>query len=482
MNSVVASEKDSSKSRAAGSFRHLPEELLLQVWDALPPLERVCASQVCHHWRASALGSPRLWTRLIFLSAPWDAWTTAVWPNTAVRSKWEQLAVRNIFNPAPGSTIVAFFCELLSRSAQMPLDITVIPPEQPADIGEFAAALRDHAHRVSRLHFRYCQSKTFGHFLQDAGGNFPALRTLTVGFNDSKIAIADKPRRAPDSPLPALRQLHFGVDTSLWPWGCADLDLSGVEDLTIVPRNEDNIRHSLSSCPNLSSLSLVMAYWFHGHGDDAFRTELTQIRTICVSKMHDPTDNYVFYLFDDARFLDLTFDCRGRMPWAVGGLPSSCRALEQPVRLTVRLRNYTYEIEAVDPAERRRCIMLDTHTVGVTPPLWNFWLRAQTAASATIDAAAWSFFTTGLPSSYVIPELTLVVRAHPSELQRVSLAPLSGLEKLRIDVLQPRLRFPRGAVPRLIRDTRLRSLSLAADATFEDVELLSTLVDTVIYI
>lgn len=455
----------------------------MQIFGAQSPLERICASQVSREWRRVALGSPRLWTSIAFLSAPWNDWTSAVWPYTHARSKWTQQCVHNVFNPRPGSTNVELVGELLARSRHMPFDLVIVPPHQQQPLERFAVLLRAHSHRLSRLHVRYCNFDALGLLLRESGGAFPALRALTAGFDHHKVVVDDMPYLSRGIlPLPALQQMVLGADADSSTWDWRRLNLPGVKKLSIFPRNDEHLSRVLSSCANISVLVLEMACFTHGRAGESLRTLLTRTPTIHVSKMHDNIDGFTLELFDDPQFRDLTFDYRGRMPWKLWrSAPNPCDALEQPVHLTILLRDYAYEIEVVDSAQRRRRILLDKHTVGMTPALWDFWLREQVATAATIDAAAWSYFTTGLPAPCAIAELTLVVRANPSELQSVSLAPLSALDSLRIDVIRPQMRFPRGVVTHLVRNAQLRVLSLAANATFDDAGQLSAFVDTVVH-
>ncbi|EJD36992.1 hypothetical protein AURDEDRAFT_188196 [Auricularia subglabra TFB-10046 SS5] len=475
--------------------RRLPAELLLDIWGMVPPLERVCASQVCSAWRRVSLASPWLWTQVIFLSAPWDPWTSRLWPNAAERSRWQQEAVcngfdgfsksknahfRNVFNPSPGTNNLALFDELLPRSGQLPLDITVFPPDDHKDVKRLLSVLGKHAQRISRLHFRYCFFPDIEVLLRESGGSLPALRTLTAGFDNHIFVHEDKPPRITDSEqFPALRQVHLGAEAATWTLDWNSLGLDGIDYLTIVPHDDHNIIHALSVCPNLSSLTLVMSALSSRYLiiTEAVLAALARVQSITVRGMHHKADDFVFALFDTARFSDLTFDCRGRAPWLDWVLPSPCRVLEQPVRLTVQLTDASYDVEVVDSAQRRRRILLDVGTVSKCPSLWGFWLREQEVSAATVDARAWNYFTGGIPASTSIPELTIAVRADPGELDTISLSKVSGLQQLHIDVLASGLHFPRGAVSNLVRDAQLRVLSLAADAAFDDAEELSALAE-----
>ncbi|EJD36985.1 hypothetical protein AURDEDRAFT_173936 [Auricularia subglabra TFB-10046 SS5] len=444
-------------------------------WAMLPPLERVCVSQVCRDWRRVSLASPRLWTQVIFLSTPWDGRTSELWPNVRERSKWDRKTIRNVFNPSPRSNNLAFFEELLSRSGQLPLDVTVLPPERYLEIKQFSAVLGAHAHRITRLHFRYCMFNDLELLLRKSGP-LPALRTLTAGFDDRDVVYDHRPHQVTGTPqLPALRQAHFGADANVWGWDWKHAGLSSIDALTIVPEHGHHIVHALSSCPNLSSLTLVMSSFSEPwRTTEAFRMLTTRVQAVCVCDMHKKADVFIFELLCHPRSADITFDCRGHAAWSAA-LPVPFSLIEQPIHLTVGLKDGSYELDVVDSAQRRRRVFLEKRSIGTSPPLWPFWLRTQTVSAAVVDACAWSYFITGVPASPSISDLTVVVRADPSELDAISLAQLSSLERLHIDAPSSGLRFPRGAVSNLVCGVKLRILSLTATAAFEDVEELSSL-------
>ncbi|EJD36983.1 hypothetical protein AURDEDRAFT_154461 [Auricularia subglabra TFB-10046 SS5] len=464
----------------------LPNELLLEVWDYLAPLERVSISQTCRAWRNLSLGVPKFWAQVALVLSAERVWIPAPDPLARPRARRPHpQPVRDIYHPAPDADNLYFFGVALLRSGNLPLDVSVICERRPSyrlHVEPFRHLVESHIHRIARLHF-----SGFDWVSVLWNTYWPVLRMLTVGFDDRLIVFPDLPRLPPcDSRFPVLRQIHFGSpdisfdnDGTFFQSEFFVLGFPSVSELTITPTWMSYIGEALEACPCVSSLTLVLSDFdnppYRTRTDEAVILRLTRVRRLCISGISSARESFVLTTFNDERLADITLDYQGR-PRKAGAtwyrsLPSPCGVLSDPLHVNLTAREGLYELEVIDSAQRRRDILLDESTIARAPPLWDAYIRGKVVHSAAVDARAWAYFAADVPAECPLSTLSITVGYEHEELDAVSLAPFGSVTRLRVDTLQPGTKFAQRAVQRLVRSRPqtsepLASLSLARNCDF----------------
>ncbi|EJD36833.1 hypothetical protein AURDEDRAFT_188257 [Auricularia subglabra TFB-10046 SS5] len=483
----------SSDANQEQNVATLPNELLLEVWDHLPPMERVAVSQVCIKWRGISLSAPRLWSRVIFLfTKHWDGCRCTNCSSPRSRKS-------TTYRPRHSTTNAAFLTQLLLRSADLPLDVTlVLEAHSHGGRDAWFQFLDTYSKRIARIHSESGEGIEFSEWIRPGAASFPALRTVTAGFDDREIEYVDLPvRRYPNTPFPVLNQIHIGAALNYYTGVLGITPMPSVQELTLTPARVESVQRDLSMCPNLSRLNIVISRFSTGGTPYHIKTNfqrlagaVANIRELCLLDLSAGHEANILNSFNSARHRHLILDYQGRprvpgSSWYLS-LPSPCDALEDAVRLTLRLREGVYEIDVTDALDRRREVLLDLSTIRMAPGLWDCYVSKKTVVAATVDALAWDYFATGLPEDCEIPELTIVVSRAPEELKNVLLARFASLRTLRIVSLRAGLRFDSAVLRNLVesrvgKDERLPVFSICANAHVENARLLSQVASQVEY-
>ncbi|EJD36964.1 hypothetical protein AURDEDRAFT_173916 [Auricularia subglabra TFB-10046 SS5] len=482
---------ESSYAAQEKNMPHLPNELLLEVWDHLPPMERIAVSQVCRKWRGISLSTPRLWSRVIFLFTKHSDGCRCLSCSSQGSHQFD------IYRPPPRATNLAFLGQILPRSADLPLDVTFVLSHTSSVVQNACLQfLNTHSNRIARIHSDnglgveiYKWINTFE--------SFPALRTVTAGFDDREIEYCDLPvRRCPNTPFPVLNQIHIGAEVDYFGGFLGGIPMPSLQELTITPsRVNEAVQRDLRLCPNLTRLNVVMARFplkgMLPYVESRFRQLakiVANIREVCLLDIAAAHEANTLNAFNSRRHRHLILDYQGR-PRVAGSfwylsLPSPCDALGDAVRLTLRLRESVYEIDVRDALGHRREVLLDLSTIRIAPGLWDCYVSKKRVLAATVEALAWDYFASGLPRDCEIPELTIVVSRAPGELENVSLARFASLRTLHIASLRARLHLE-GAILRHLVDSRAQKgetlpvLSVCANVLLKDTDSLSQVVANV---
>ncbi|KAJ7758755.1 hypothetical protein B0H16DRAFT_1416205 [Mycena metata] len=156
-------------------IKHLPTDVLVQIFGLcslrggngkMPTpaeeVERVSQnhllrlSQVCAYWHRIAMGTPSLWSTLVF--------DTHVWPRCS----------------EPPTTLIRCITSALQRGGEFPLSLDIVVDSAQPIQQTLLELLSRHSHRWKSLCIMLPMSAF--RFLNDAKGNILLLESLTLGF------------------------------------------------------------------------------------------------------------------------------------------------------------------------------------------------------------------------------------------------------------------------------------------------------------
>ncbi|KZV84628.1 hypothetical protein EXIGLDRAFT_776359 [Exidia glandulosa HHB12029] len=302
----------------------LPDELWCMVWEHLPLEARVAVSHVSRRWRAAALASSRLWSRIDF--------------NTSLHDRRRCYCMSSPSDVVPGRFTDAVYASLearlaaglrfislaLHRARPLPISFDVHVACRTANnapaLLQLCALIRPHAARLRSLSFTSNEVDAFKAFAKAVFRSypspaFPALHHLKLScIFDAERPWVHKRVHIPYLPkmTPALESLDLFHDYT-W-WNC-DRDgnpslrvnayplpgtvLPALKELRYTFRDARDCATVLAPCPNLSIAHLSL--YHPRYGRNSISTEIAEEDVARVCTLAERIARIrVYYIKDDA--------------------------------------------------------------------------------------------------------------------------------------------------------------------------------------
>lgn len=281
----------------------LPDDIWYIVWDSLPMDDRLAVSRVCKYWRSLALSSPRLWSELDFFDTSHGADCEC---ETCEGMRRYDIGCHNCCGEEVGSTNLRTIRELLSRSLQVPLSLSITVIEDNGFDSHSAwhllHALKPHAARIQRLSFSDASSQYIAEFF----AAFPSLPALTSCTSDQDNLQFVKP-----IDLPSLQRLK--TSDRLYHSGNRNsglLSFPAVTYLDFVPNLLTHFEWMLEAVPNATTLRLSVHYPLDTTAQNVQRVRdlASKIEHVHICGSRTRYDDHLLAIFRDPRRQTLTFD------------------------------------------------------------------------------------------------------------------------------------------------------------------------------
>lgn len=398
---ALAAELRARNSTRARGAKH-PDEVWVSIWLHLSMVDIVTASHVCHAWRCLALRTPRLWCSLDFYSScHYDRCKC----DLCASIKYCDGLCSHGCVLKSGRTNERLVVELLARSHQLPLRLSLDVDGYGDSFKYFCGALTPHVSRVITLTSAGDKIYALAGFLTYFS-QLPELRSLTS--QDSSPCHYSRLFRR-HIMLPKLQQLEYHGSIGDYDKVYKDADIMpSVQSLTTTWISSVQLCALLNACSNLKRLRVRMiperADEDIGSWKDScllVQDSAHDIDDILVSNLTSSLDEVADTAFGHPERRRLTFEYSRSLPASFDAFSFSGFAIFGHLKGGATDLECTFEANAtgrihVTTHEGQRLQRTVITSAVVLPMLWVH-LVIFSLETLHLDARMWPAMTTAAP-------------------------------------------------------------------------------------